>query len=171
MVAYPASSLPLETLLSAPPMLASSSASTIGTGAGAASNEGRYKKHPPAVGDIYMVRDLEHICALHLQSQAGGSGDGGGGGGSAVSAGGVLGVHLDFTDSLQACSVVRATLVMSETRRDGTRVQVMLVTVPNSFKWMIILKVINVFHVLTFITLSGQLGQSSEQGRTKRCGR
>lgn len=101
-MSYPASSLPAEILLSAPTI-----ASSYGNQSDAGSQEQEHKE----VSNVYMVRDRDHICDLHLSS-------------ASLRPGRDVEVHLDFTDSLQPCSMVRATVVLSEVRPDGSRIQV-----------------------------------------------
>jgi hypothetical protein len=97
MVAYPASSLPVETLLSAP------------TAAGAAyEHTGNGLREVP---NIYMIRDNDHICDLHLASKY------------AVVGNSVM-ISLDFSDCVQTCSAVRASVVLSERRPCDSRVEV-----------------------------------------------
>jgi hypothetical protein len=106
-VAYPASSIPSEILLSAPTVTAT------GTGA---EDDFVGKSHGSRsvtreAASIYMIRDLDHICDLHLQSKFG-----------------IIGkdvhIFLDFSECVQLCTVMRATLILSEKRPDGTRIQV-----------------------------------------------
>lgn len=101
-MSYPASSLPVEILLSAP---------TIASSYGNQSEAGDDAQERKEVSNVYMVRDREHICDLHLSS-------------ASLRPGRDVEVHLDFNDSRQPCSMVRATLVLSETRPDGSRIQV-----------------------------------------------
>jgi hypothetical protein len=58
-----------------------------------------------------MIRARDHICDLHLPSKV-------------AVPGTELFISLDFSECVQKCSAVSATLVMSETRPDKTRVQV-----------------------------------------------
>lgn len=77
------------------------------------------------VPNVYMVRDRDHICDLHLSSQH-------------LSPGSDVEVHLDFTDNIQPCSMVRATIVLSEVRPDGSYIQVWFYVLSTLF---IILKI------------------------------
>jgi hypothetical protein len=63
------------------------------------------------VPNLYKIRDKEHICDLRLPSKCG-------------IVGKDLEIFLDFQRNAQECSMVRATLVMTETRPEGTRIQV-----------------------------------------------
>lgn len=103
MVAYPATSIPTEVLFSVP---------TIGSNQENSSDrDGARPAAPREVPNVYMIRDKDHICDLHLRSQT-------------VAPGGDVLVHLDFVDCLQPCSQVRVTVMQSETRPDGSRIQV-----------------------------------------------
>lgn len=63
------------------------------------------------VPNVYMIRDRDHICDLHLPSKV-------------AVVGRELLISLDFSQCVQACTTVSATLVMAEMRPDATRVQV-----------------------------------------------
>lgn len=63
------------------------------------------------IPNVYMIRDREHICDLHLPSRHGVIGRD-------------LSISLDFTECVQECSVVRAVLIASELRPDDSRIQV-----------------------------------------------
>jgi hypothetical protein len=102
LVAYPASSLPVELLLSAPApgyKIAQSDAADDSANA------------PREVPNVYKICGKEHVCDLRLPSKYG-------------IVGRDLEIFLDFQRNVQECSVVRATLVMTETRPEGTRIQV-----------------------------------------------
>jgi len=94
----------VEILLSAP---------TIASSYGNQSEAGSEGQGHKDVSNVYMVRDREHICDLHLSS-------------ASLCPGRDVEVHLDFNDSRQPCSMVRATVVLSEVRPDGSRIQVLL---------------------------------------------
>ena len=108
MVGYPVSSLPLEAYLSAPALgisleerlssMALNEQEGGGTGNGSSS------------ACTYMVRDQGLVCCLKLQSRQ-------------IRAGQNLGIHLDFSQGQQECRAVRSTLVVSEMRLDGSKVQ------------------------------------------------
>ncbi len=94
------------------------SAPTIASSYGNQGESERQHNSRPSkeVANVYMVRDRDHICDLHLSSQS-------------VAPGGEVEIHLDFTDCIQPCSVVRATIVISEVRPDGSRIQVSILSV------------------------------------------
>lgn len=102
MVAYPASSIPTEILFSVP---------TIGNNQEKSFDSDGLKHAIKEVPNVYRIRDKDHICDLHLQSQH-------------VAPGADVRVHLDFADCHQPCSLVRATVVLSEVRPDGSHIQV-----------------------------------------------
>lgn len=103
MVAYPASSIPTEILFSVP---------TIGNNQeNNLESDASRQSAPREVPNVYMIRDKDHICDLHLKSQH-------------VAPGADVHIHLDFADCHQPCSLVRATVMQSETRPDGSRIQV-----------------------------------------------
>ena len=58
-----------------------------------------------------MIRNRDHICKLRLPLQYGISGRD-------------LQIHLDFTECIEECSVIRATLYQKECRPDESRIQV-----------------------------------------------
>ena len=94
----------MEILLSAP---------TIASSYGNQTDSGERNAAPNSkqVDNVYMVRDRDHICDLHLSSQP-------------LCPGSDVDVHLDFTDNIQPCSMVRATIILSEVRADGSHIQV-----------------------------------------------
>lgn len=102
MVAYPVAALPEEVFLSLP---------AIGSRAARPTDEDSVEQLQREVPNVYMIRDKEHICNLRLPSKHG-------------LVGRELVIELDFAECLQECSLVRAALIMSEVRPDGTRVQV-----------------------------------------------
>jgi len=99
MVAYPASTFPVETIFSFPVM----------PGSGV---EGNPDSHPGSseVPNIYMIRDKQHICNLRLDSKY-------------AIAGHSVSIALDFSEGVQQCTMVRATMIMGERRPDDSRIQ------------------------------------------------